>query len=75
VFAAVALIVGIAGLPVSTLVLVFATAVAVWAWTRRASLGAMNMRMRLVNSALALIMFGVVLGLAHFIGLVLGGHT
>jgi len=75
VFAAVALGVGIAGLPFSTLVLVFAAATAVWAWTRRTALAAMDLRMRLINSALALIMIGVVLGLAYWIGLTFGGHT
>jgi hypothetical protein len=75
VFAAVALVVGLAGLPLPYLALTFAASAAVWAWTRRETLDAMALRTRLVNSALALIMIGVVLAIAYWIGLALGGHT
>jgi hypothetical protein len=75
VFAAVALVVGIAGLPFSYLVLTFAGAAAVWAWTRQSALNAMALRTRLINSALALILIAVVLAIAYWIGLAIGGHT
>ena len=75
VFAVVALVVGIVGLSFAYWVLTFAAAAAVWAWTRWGALNAMALRPRLTNSALALIMIGVVLAIAYWIGLALGGHT
>ena len=74
-FAVVALVVGIAGLALPYLALTFAASATVWAWTRREALDAMPLRPRLINSALALIMIGVVLAIAYGIGLALGGHT
>jgi hypothetical protein len=56
-------------------VLTFAAAAVIWAWTRWGALNAMALRPRLTNSALALIMIGVVLAIAYWIGLALGGHT
>ena len=74
-FAAVALVVGIVGLPLPYWVATFAASAAVWAWTRREALDAMALRPRLINSAIALIMIGVVLAIAYWIGLAIGGHT
>jgi hypothetical protein len=75
VFALLALVVGLAGAPLLYAALVFAGAVAVWAWTRRAALARMAWSQRVTNGALALAMLAVVLGLAYWMGLMLGGHT
>lgn len=74
-FALLALIAGLAGAPLLYAALVFAGAVIVWAWTRRAALARMAWPQRVTNGALALAMLAVVLGLAYWMGLMLGGHT
>ena len=55
--------------------LLFAAAVAGWAWTRRRTLAALSPARRVTNGALALAVLAVVLGGAYWIGLLLGGHT
>ena len=52
--------------------LTFLGALLVWAWTRREALSRMNWRTRATNSALALGMLAVVLGLLYWIGLTFG---
>jgi lipopolysaccharide export LptBFGC system permease protein LptF len=42
---------------------------------RRNSLAALPLAQRFVQGAIALVMIAVVLGLAYWIGLMLGGHT
>jgi hypothetical protein len=74
-FAALALIAGLAGAALAYAALIFAGSVAVWAWTRRRQLAQMNLRHRVTNSAMALMMMGAVLGLLYWIGLMFGGHT
>jgi hypothetical protein len=74
-FALLALIVGWAGLPALVAAMVFGGALAAWAWTRRRPLMAMPMRQRLTQGAIAVAMIAVVLALAYWIGLMLGGHT
>jgi hypothetical protein len=75
VFAAVAFVLGLAGAPLVYAALAFLGAVLVWAWTRREALARMDWRMRATNSALALGMLAVVLGVLYWIGLTFGGHT
>jgi hypothetical protein len=74
-FAAVALVLGLAGLPMIYAGIAFLGAVFVWGWTRRETLARMDWRMRATNSALALAMLAVVLGVLYWIGLAFGGHT
>ncbi|MEZ5955930.1 MAG: hypothetical protein R3C27_01775 [Hyphomonadaceae bacterium] len=74
-FALLALISGWVGLAPIFPVLVFATAVASWAWTRRRPLMAMPLNTRLTQGAIAIAMIAVVLALAYWIGLGIGGHT
>jgi hypothetical protein len=74
-FALLALVTGWIGAPIWHAALVFAGAAIVWAWTRRSVLGRMAWLQRVTNGALALAMLAVVLGLAYWIGLMLGGHT
>jgi hypothetical protein len=75
VFAAVAFVLGLAGVSIAYAALTFFGAAAVWAWTRREALARMDWRMRATNSALALGMLAVVLGLLYWIGLTFGGHN
>lgn len=75
VFALLALVIGLAGGPPRYAALVFAVSAIVWAWTRRTALGRMQWTQRATNGALALGMLAVVLGLAYWMGLMLGGHT
>jgi hypothetical protein len=74
-FAAAALISGLAGAPFLAAFLVFLSAALVWGWTRRNVLARMDWRMQATNGALALGMLAVVLGLAYWIGLTFGGHN
>ena len=74
-FAAVAFGLGLLGQPFVYAALAFLGAVLLWAWTRREALERMNWRMRATNSALALGMLAVVLGLLYWIGLTFGGHN
>lgn len=74
-FALLALIAGWAGLSPVFAVMVFACAIASWGWTRRRPLMAMPLSTRLTQGAIALAMIAVVLALAYWIGLGLGGHT
>lgn len=70
-----ALIAGWAGASWSLFGLLLAGTVLVWWWTRRAALAAMPLRRRIIQTALALMMLGVVLALFYWIGLMVGGHT
>lgn len=73
-FALLALIAGWAGLSPLFAVMVFAGAVASWGWTRRRPLLAMELGPQLTQGAIAIAMIAVVLGLAYWIGTILGGH-
>jgi len=73
-FVAVALIVGWVGAPLAAAALVYLAAVLGWWWTRRRALDAMPLRPRLTQSAMALLMLAVVLGLFYWIGRAAGGH-
>jgi hypothetical protein len=74
-FLAVIFIAGLAGAAWPVAVLVFVAAALTWWWTRRAALGRMELRVRLTQSAIALIMLAAVLGIFYWIGLAIGGHT
>lgn len=74
-FATFAFASGWAGAPFWFAGLVFLGAGAVWAWTRRGPLQRMQPTQRLTNSALALSLLAIVLGLAYWIGLTIGGHA
>ena len=74
-FALLALISGWVGLAPIFPVLVFVAAVAAWGWTRRRPLKAMPLNTRLTQGAIAIAMIAVVLALAYWIGLGIGGHT
>lgn len=74
-FALLALIAGWARLSPVFAAMVFVGAVAAWGWTRRRPLAAMPMNTRLTQGAIAVAMIAVVLALAYWIGLMLGGHT
>jgi len=74
-FAGLALAAGWLGATLPIALLIFAAAAALWAWTRRRSLAAMSPAQRVTNGALALAVLAVVLGLAYWLGLLLGGHT
>ena len=74
-FALLALVSGWVGLAPVFPALVFAAAVASWAWTRRRPLKAMPLNRRLVQSAIAIAMIAVVVAIAYWIGLGIGGHT
>lgn len=74
-FAAVAFVLGLLGQPLVYAALAFLGAALLWAWTRREALARMDLRMRATNSALALGMLAVVLGVLYWIGLTFGGHT
>jgi hypothetical protein len=73
-FALLALIAGWAGLSPLFAVMVFVGAVTAWGWTRRRPLMAMPLRARLTQGAIAIAMIAMVLGLAYWIGTILGGH-
>lgn len=74
-FALIALVIGwLGGAPLYAGLAIFA-AVAVWGWTRRTALAAMPLQRRAANSAIAIGMIVVVLAIAYWIGLALGGHT
>jgi hypothetical protein len=74
-FALLALVAGWVGANFAVAALVFLSAALVWGWTRRGVLGRMAWPQRVTNGALALAMLAIVLGLAYWIGLMLGGHT
>jgi hypothetical protein len=74
-FAVLALIAGWLGASLPYALGVFTAAVIAWAWMRRNSLAALPLAQRFVQGAIALVMIAVVLGLAYWIGLMLGGHT
>lgn len=74
-FLAVILIAGLAGAPWPVAMLVFVAAVAAWWWTRRAALAQMALRVRLTQSAIALLMLAAVMALFYWIGLIFGGHN
>ena len=73
-FALLALIAGWAGLSPLVAVMVFVGALASWGWTRRRPLIAMPLGPRLTQGAIAIAMIAMVLGLAYWIGTILGGH-
>ncbi len=70
-----ALLGGWAGAPLAAAGALFLVAVAIWGWTRRRALARLALRERLLQSAVALAMLAVVLGIFYFLGLSLGGHT
>jgi hypothetical protein len=74
-FAALALAGGWLGATPAQAVLILIAAVAAWAWTRRRVLAGMSLAARATNSALALVVIAVVLSIAYWLGLMLGGHT
>lgn len=74
-FTALALIAGCLGATLAQAALIFLAAAAVWAWTRWRVLAGVALAQRATNSALALAMIAVVLSLAYWMGLMLGGHT
>lgn len=74
-FAALALVSGWLGAPAIYAAMLFAGSVAAWAWTRRAALAAMPARTRFTQGGIAVAMIAVVMALAYWIGLALGGHT
>lgn len=74
-FLAVMLIAGLAGAAWPAALAIFAAAVVAWWWTRRAALAKMELRVRLTQSAVALIMLAAVMALFYWIGLIFGGHN
>jgi hypothetical protein len=74
-FALLALISGWVGLAPIFPVMVFAASVALWGWTRRHTLMAMRLKSRLAQGAIAVGLIAVVLAIAYWIGLALGGHN
>lgn len=74
-FLAVSLIAGLAGAAWPVALLVCALATLTWWWTRRAALAQMPLRVRLTQSAIALVMLAALLGIFYWIGLAFGGHT
>lgn len=74
-FLAVAFIAGLAGAGVFVALLVYVAAVIAWWWTRRTALAQMPLRMRLTQSAIAVLMLAVVMGIFYWIGLAIGGNA
>ncbi len=74
-FLAVMLIAGLAGAAWPVALSLFAAAVFAWWRTRRTALAKMELRVRLTQSAIALIMLAAVMTLFYWIGLTFGGHT
>ncbi len=74
-FALLALIAGWLGATPPYAIGVFLAACVAWAWMRRNSLAALPLTQRLVQGAIALVMIAVVLAIAYWIGLMLGGHS
>lgn len=74
-FAVLALVLGWLGAPLAGFAVCLLAAMAAWAALRWASLQQMTVPLRLTNTALALLMIGVVLGGAYWLGLALGGRT
>lgn len=74
-FAGLAFIGGWVGVSLLYAALIFAAAACAWWWTRRAALAAMTSERRISQGAIALAMIAAVLGVAYWIGLMLGGHT
>lgn len=64
-----ALLAGLAGAPYWAAALVLALAVGVWWWTRRHALGKLDARTRLTQSAAALAVLVIVLGVFYWLGL------
>jgi hypothetical protein len=73
--ALIALVAGLAGAPLAAGAALFAAAVGVWWWTRRGALARLDARARLTQSAAALAVLAVVLGIFYWLGLQLGGHA
>jgi hypothetical protein len=74
-FLAIALVAGLAGAGWPVAALLYLAAVATWWWTRRGALARLDLRARLTQSAIALLMLAVVMGIFYWIGLMLGGHS
>lgn len=74
-FLVVALVAGLAGGSLAVAAAIYLAAVFGWWWTRRAALAQMTLRLRLVQSAIALLMLAVAMGIFYWIGLLIGGHT
>ena len=74
-FAVLALVAGLLGATIPYALGVFAAAVLAWGWMRRNALAAMAPTQRFVQGAIAVLMIAVVLAMAYWIGLMLGGHT
>ena len=74
-FAVLALIAGLLGATIPYALGVFAAAVIAWAWMRRNALAALPATQRFVQGSIAVVMIAVVLAIAYWIGLMLGGHT
>jgi hypothetical protein len=72
---AVILIAGLMGASWPAAALIFVAAALAWWWTRRNALAQMTFRVRLTQSAIALLMLAAVMGLFYWIGLTFGGHT
>ena len=74
-FALLALIAGWVGLSLVFPTLVLVCALVSWGWTRRQPLAALPLKRRLIQGAISVTMIAVVVALAYWIGLGLGGHT
>lgn len=74
-FALLALIAGWVGLALIFPILVFACALASWAWTRKRPLAQLPLRSKLTQGSISVAMIAVVTGVAYWIGLAIGGHT
>jgi hypothetical protein len=74
-FLAVSFIAGLAGAAWPVAVLLFVVATLTWWWTRRATLAQVPLRVRLTQSAIALLMLAGVMALFYWIGLTFGGHN
>ena len=74
-FAVLALIAGLLGATIPYALGVFAAAVIAWGWMRRNALAALPATQRFVQGSIAVVMIAVVLAIAYWIGLMLGGHT
>ncbi len=75
VFAGAAFAAGWVGAPAAIAFVLGAGAIIAWWWTRRHTLAAMAPARRFSQGLLAVGMIAAVLGLAYWIGLLVGGHT
>lgn len=74
-FAGLAFAGGWVGVSLLYAALTFVAAAVAWWWSRRGALAAMSSERRISQGAIALAMIAGVLGVAYWIGLMLGGHN